>query len=158
MRWLLDLKGDPCALNADRMSPLACAVFKNCAGTTELLLLAEPSTLKLCDANGDQPLHLALLESSTTALQVLLNHGADWFERNQRGESSFDLYKTVLQAMDSQDEMQRLAQVTHTVAAHFDCDMIKSQKNHNFDHAADCRPKFALHRQLARQGHDLRLF
>ncbi len=111
MRWLLDLKGDPCALNADRMSPLACAVFKNCPGTTELLLLAEPSTLKLCDANGDQPLHLALLESSTMALQVLLNHGADWFERNQRGESSFDLYKTVLQAMDSQDEMQRLAQV-----------------------------------------------
>jgi hypothetical protein len=111
MRWLLDLKGDPRALNADRMSPLACAVFKNCAGTTELLLQADPSTLKIHDANGDLPLHLALLEGSAAALQVLLNYGADWFECNERGETSFDLYKTVLQSGSVQGDTQQLVQV-----------------------------------------------
>jgi ankyrin repeat protein len=111
MQWLLDLKGDPCALNMDRMSPLACAVFKDCARTAELLLLAQPSTLRVHDANGDLPLHLALLEGSSAALQVLLKHGADWFDRNERGETSFDLYKTVLQAGNEQGKLQRLIEV-----------------------------------------------
>ncbi len=33
----------------------------------------------------------------TCNVQVLLKHGADWFDRNIRGETSFDLYKTVLE-------------------------------------------------------------
>ena len=111
MQWLLDVKGDPCALNMDRMSPLACAVFKDCARNAELLLLAQPSTLKVHDANGDLPLHLALLEGSSTALQALLKHGADWFDCNERGETSFDLYKTVVQAGDEQGKLQRLVEV-----------------------------------------------
>jgi len=113
MGWLLDIKGDPLALNMDRMSPLACAVFKDCAGTTELLLQADPSPLKVHDANGDLPLHLALLECSAAAMQVLLSHGASWFDRNERKETSFDLYKSVLQAGDqSQGKLKSLAEVT----------------------------------------------
>ena len=111
MTWLLEIKGDPCALNMDRMSPLACAVFKDCAGNAKLLLQADPSTLKVHDANGDLPLHLALLEGSSAALQVLLKHGADWFDCNERGETSFDLYKTVVQAGDEQGKLQRLVEV-----------------------------------------------
>jgi ankyrin repeat protein len=112
MTWLLGIKGDPSSLNMDRMSPLACAVFKDCAVNAELLLLADPSTLKVHDANGDLPLHLALLEGSAATLQVLLDHGADWFDRNERGETSFELYKMVLQTGDGgQEKLKHLVEV-----------------------------------------------
>jgi ankyrin repeat protein len=96
----------------DHMSPLACAVFKDCAATADLLLAADSSTLNVRDANGDLPLHLALLEGSAAALQVLLSHGANWFDHNDRNETSFDLYKIVLQSSSlGEARLRQLAQV-----------------------------------------------
>jgi hypothetical protein len=46
------------------------AVFKDCSSTTELLLLADPSALRVHDANGDLPLHLAVLEMNAQAMEV----------------------------------------------------------------------------------------
>ncbi len=77
-----------------------------------LLLRTDASTLKVHDANGDLPMHLALLEGSAAALQVLIDHGAHWFDSNKRGETCFDLYKTVLQSGDAdQGKMIRLVEV-----------------------------------------------
>ena len=49
----------------------------------------------------------------TCNVQVLLKHGADWFDRNIRGETSFDLYKTVLEGGNGGDggKLQLLADV-----------------------------------------------
>ena len=49
----------------------------------------------------------------TCNVQVLLKHGADWFDRNIRGETSFDLYKTVLEGGNGGDggKLQLLAEV-----------------------------------------------
>ena len=51
------------------------AVFKNCSSTTELLLLADPSALRVHDANGDLPLHLAVLEMNAQAMEVWAGDG-----------------------------------------------------------------------------------
>jgi len=53
-----------------RITPPSFTVFKNCSSTTELLLLADPSALGVHDANGDLPLHLAVLEMNAVALEV----------------------------------------------------------------------------------------
>ena len=53
----------------------AYAVFKNCSSTTDLLLLADPSALRVHDANGDLPLHLAVLELNSSAMEVWMGDG-----------------------------------------------------------------------------------
>ena len=53
----------------------AYAVFKNCSSTTELLLLADHSALRVHDANGDLPLHLAVLEMNAQAMEVWAGDG-----------------------------------------------------------------------------------
>ena len=54
---------------------MAYAVFKNCSSTTDLLLLADPSALRVHDANGDLPLHLAVLEMNAAAMEVWMGDG-----------------------------------------------------------------------------------
>jgi hypothetical protein len=155
MTWLLEIKGDPCALNMDRMSPLACAVFKDCAGNAKLLLQADPSTLKVHDANGDLPLHLALLEGSAATLQVLLDHGANWFDRNERGETSFDLYKMVLQTGDGgQGKLKHVVEVM-LHCPEYDCGNHTKMPifRHDCHNAAGGCSELAHHRKCPRQGH-----
>lgn len=55
------------------------------------LLLSHGANITAKNADGNTPLHLAVLTSAWEVVQLLLRHGADLDRRNQNGETPMDL-------------------------------------------------------------------